>query len=178
MTEETNTLLHAASGAQPQSADDTQTPAPTDPYAAVVLPENSYLQPGDLAAFKQAAGEVKLPAEALQKWLALEETRLQNQNQQAAEAQRQKEAAWVRQTQEELGPQWQEEVSKAVRAADVFGGPELRQLLEETGLGNHPVIVRTFAGIGTRISEDSTPGGVTPGTQTDKTFTQALYGKN
>lgn len=178
MTEENTTPLHAASDAQPQPADSVETPVPTDPYAAVVLPENSYLQTEDLAAFKQTAAEVKLPVEALQKWLELEETRLQNRSQQAAEAQRQQEAAWARQTQEELGPAWQEEVSKAVRAADAFGGPELRQLLEETGLGNHPVIVRTFAGIGTRISEDSTPGGVLPGGETDKTFTQALYGKN
>lgn len=171
MTEQTD--LHASSA--PQNADVPTTPQ--DPYAAVSLPENSLLSADTLAAFKQSAAQLKLPAESLQTWLSYEENRLQAAAEQTENQQRAQQENWARQTQEMFGPRWQEEVSKAVRAADAFGGAPLRQLLEETGLGNHPVIVRTFHAVAKRICEDVTPGGA-PSAQTDKTFTQALYGKN
>ena len=175
MTEQTH--LSAPSEVQPVAVPENQTATPTDPYADVTLAETSCIEAESLAAFKQTAATLNLPAEALQKWLSLEEGRLQGLQKQQEEQKRAQTAAWARQTQEELGPSWQEKVSQAVRAADAFGGPELRQLLEETGLGNHPVIVRTFIGIGKRMSEDITAAG-TSGAQTDKTFSQALYGKN
>ncbi len=168
---EAGTLPPASAAADPRTAQ------PPDPYAAVTLPENSPLDPQTWTAFKQMARAVNLPAQALEQWRALEEARLQQAAQLQADQQLQTLEAWAHQTQDEWGASWQEEVSKAVRAADLFGGPELRQLLEETGLGNHPVIVRTFHAVAQRMSEDVTPGGV-PAAQTDKTFTQALYGKN
>ncbi len=176
MTEQLQPDLNASPAPQ-TPAPSAQAAQPTDPYAAVSLPENSSLSPETFAAFKQVAAEVNLTPDALQKWVSLEETRLQAAAQQAGEQQRQKLAGWARQTEQMFGSHWQEEVSKAVRAADLFGGPQLRQLLEETGLGNHPVMVRTFHTVATRISEDVAPGGA-PGATTDKTFTQALYGKN
>ena len=170
-----NTDLHTSSA----SAETTpaQTMQPQDPYAAIVLPENSPISQDALAAFKQMATQVNLPAKALGQWLSYEENRLQTAADQAQKSQQEQLKNWARQTQETFGPQWQEEVSKAVRAADAFGGPQLRQLLEETGLGNHPVMVRTFHAVAQRICEDVTPGGASNAT-TDKTFTQALYGKN
>ena len=167
MTEQTDLNALPAHEHNPQS---TQS---QDPYAEVSLPENSSLSAADLDAFKQAALQVNLPAQTLQAWLHLEETRLQT----AAQAAQETQAQWAHQTQALFGPAWQEEVSKAVRAADAFGGPELRQLLEETGLGNHPVMVRTFHAVAKCVSEDVTPGGACHATA-DKTFTQALYGKN
>lgn len=182
MTSENNTLLQNPSENQAQLPPQAvhapeQTDTEQDPYAAITLPENSTLPAETLAAFKQAAAEVKLPADALGKWLALEENHRAQTAQQQAQQELDRLEKWAHQTQDEWGETWQEEVSKAVRAADAFGGPELRQLLEETGLGNHPVIVRTFHAVAQCMSEDITPGGV-PSAQTDKTFTQALYGKN
>ena len=178
---EKSTPLQAPSepGSQPAApaAPAPQTAQNPDPYAEVTLPENSALDPQTWSAFKQMAREINLPAQALEQWRALEEARLQQAAQLQADEQLQTLEAWAHQTKDEWGDKWQEEVSKAVRAADLFGGPELRQLLEETGLGNHPAIVRTFHVVAQRISEDVTPGGV-PAAQADKTFTQALYGKN
>lgn len=173
MTEKTDLQ---ASSAAPQTAPE-QTTQPQDPYAEIVLPENSLLSAQTLEAFKQTAADINLPAGALTQWLSREENRLAAAAEQAQQAQQTQLENWARQTQAAFGPQWQEEVSKAVRAADAFGGPQLRQLLEETGLGNHPVIVRTFHAVAQRICEDVTPGGASSAT-TDKTFTQALYGKN
>ena len=146
-----------------------------DPYAAIMRAENSQLTEEDFASLKQAAFSVNLPADALAKWVSLEENRLAQAAEKQAEQTRAQQASWAAQTRESLGVHWQEEVSRAVRAADVFGGPELRQVLEETGLGNHPVIVRTFAEVAKRMREDISLG-VSTSTPADKTFTQALYG--
>jgi len=175
MTEPTD--LHASSAPAENIPAPVQTAQPQDPYAEIVLPENSRISQDTLAAFKQTATQVKLPAQALTAWLAYEENRLQTAADQIAKHQQEQLENWARQTQEIFGPQWQAEVSKAVRAADAFGGAQLRRLLEETGLGNHPVIVRTFHAVAKRICEDLTPGGA-PSVPADKTFTQALYGKN
>ena len=176
MSEENKTNLNVSAGPEPAPAVD-QTTLNQDPYAAVCLPENTSLQAEDLAALKQTAAKEKWPVETLQQCLCALEASLQAYVSKQASQHQQQQEKWVCQVQEEFGPDWQTEVSCAVRAADMFGGPELRQLLEETGLGNHPVIVRTFQAVARCISEDITPGGSTAVAE-DKTFAQALYGKN
>lgn len=42
----------------------------------------------------------------------------------------------------------------AKRAIDAYGTPELMQLLEESGAGSHPEVVRFFYRLGKTISED------------------------
>ncbi len=150
-----------------------QTPQLQDPYAAIVLPENSSLSADMLAALKQQAAQIKLPLPTVQKWVEQENNRLNQQAKQQAHEKQEQVRVWAQETRALYG---EEEISRAVRAADAFGGPELRQLLEETGLGNHPAIVRTFAAVGKRIAEDISVVG-TAQASTDKTFTQALYAK-
>ena len=43
----------------------------------------------------------------------------------------------------------------AKKAMDTFGTPELKTLLNESGLGNHPEVIRAFYRAGKAISEDS-----------------------
>ena len=50
-------------------------------------------------------------------------------------------------------------LGKAKAALDRFGTPEFKKLLTETGLGNHPEIIRFAYRIGQTIKEDD-PGGV------------------
>ena len=163
------TDLNASSASE--NAD--QTPQLQDPYAAIVLPENSFLSADMLAALKQQAAQIKLPLPVVQKWVEQENNRLDQQVKQQAHEKQEQVRVWAQETRALYD---EEEISRAVRAADAFGGPELRQLLEETGLGNHPAIVRTFAAVGKRIAEDISVVG-TAQANTDKTFTQALYAK-
>ena len=46
-----------------------------------------------------------------------------------------------------------ENLSVAKKAIDTFGSPELKGLLDATGLGNHPEVLRTFIKVGKAISE-------------------------
>ena len=59
------------------------------------------------------------------------------------------------------GPALAENLSVAKKALDAFGTAELRTLLNESGLGNHPEIVRLFFRAGKAISEDRVVTGST-----------------
>lgn len=54
----------------------------------------------------------------------------------------------------------------ARKALENFGSPELRTLLDETGLGNHPEVIRFMFRAGKAISEDGFVGGKPSGATT------------
>jgi hypothetical protein len=52
------------------------------------------------------------------------------------------------------GDKMQERLGVASRALDRFGTPELKELLNSSGLGNHPEVIRFFYRAGSKITED------------------------
>lgn len=55
------------------------------------------------------------------------------------------------------GQNWDKSIAASAKALDLLGltkGTPFRTLLNETGLGNHPEMIRAFARIGERVSED------------------------
>ena len=147
-----------------------------DVYQTVKLADCLKGQEENFASFKKLAAELNLPAEAVQKLMDWEanvglEAKKKRNSTRGEILQK-----WTQQTKEMLGPKYQQEIGRALRAVEQFGGEELRQLLDATGLGNHPTIVKTFHGIAQCISEDHSIGAVNQ-KRTDKTFAEALYGK-
>jgi hypothetical protein len=55
----------------------------------------------------------------------------------------------------EWGAHFDTKVAQAARAARYFGGEALVSMLDETGLGNHPELVRAFARAGALLGEDA-----------------------
>lgn len=53
------------------------------------------------------------------------------------------------------GEQYAANLGLARKAMDAFATDELRQLLDQTGLGDHPEVIRVFYRAGKAISEDS-----------------------
>lgn len=53
------------------------------------------------------------------------------------------------------GPQFKEQVALADKALQKYGTPELRQLFNDTYVGDHPEMIRVFARIGKAMSEDT-----------------------
>ena len=139
------------------------------------LPAQFPYTPADWEGFKQLTQQLGLNQEQVEQLLAFETACAAHQTQLRQEDKQKQAVSWARQTRAIYGAGLEEEITFALRAANTFGGPELRALLEETGLGNHPVVIRTLSGIGRTISEDACPGG-TPAAPQDKTFAQALYG--
>lgn len=75
------------------------------------------------------------------------------------------------------GKALQENLQAGRRALATHGTPELKALLDNTGLGNHPEVVRFFMRIGKTIPvEDKVVSGERSGSST-KTFAERIYGK-
>lgn len=59
---------------------------------------------------------------------------------------------WAAQATKDVG---KEGIDKARIAAKEFGGKELTDFLDNSGLGNHPLLVKLFANIGNKMSEST-----------------------
>lgn len=106
-----------------------------------------------LGEFKATAKELKLSQEAAQRLADLQVKALGKQAEQMANVR----AQWLEQTKTDKefgGEALAENLGVAKKAMEAFATPQLRQLLNESGLGNHPEIVRAFVRVGKAISED------------------------
>ncbi|WP_375650698.1 hypothetical protein [Bartonella sp. OT172YNZD] len=56
------------------------------------------------------------------------------------------------------GEKLQENLAIAQRAMGQFGSPELKEFLNQSGLGNHPELIRAFYRVGKNMSEDGYVG--------------------
>ena len=65
------------------------------------------------------------------------------------------------------GDKLPENLAVARKALETFGTPELKALLNESGLGNHPEVIRFFYRSGKAISEDRVIRGGAAGQPTD-----------
>jgi len=70
----------------------------------------------------------------------------QSREQQAAE--------WQKQVEQEFGKELPVKLAQASQAVQVMGGDELLTVLNQAGLGDHPVVVRAFAKMGAELAED------------------------
>lgn len=153
-----------------------KTTSDTDEYKELHLPPQLQACEENLAAFKKLAAELKLPAQTAKKLVQWETAAavasVQNAREQRAEILQR----WTDQTKEMLGARYEQKLAYALDAAQRFGGDELRALLDVTGLGSHPAVVKAFYQISRQLAEDSSVAGSAKA-ETDKTFAEALYGK-
>lgn len=74
----------------------------------------------------------------------------------------------------EWGTEFDGNLKVAQRAIGRFAPPELKSLLDETGMGNHPAFLKAFLQIGKMIQEDTPPTGQQPATR--KSNEDVFYG--
>jgi hypothetical protein len=131
--------------------------------------------------------ELKLTNEQANKVAALvpkvQERLIQQQNDAFAETRTQ----WAKQAQEDPeigGKNWKSTQSLAAKALDHFVGPaaddkgnknEFRQLLDDTGLGNHPAMIRFCRKVGEGLAEDGTLARGSEGPRAKPDRLEALY---
>jgi hypothetical protein len=65
------------------------------------------------------------------------------------------------------GDKLAENLGVARKALEAFGTPELKDVLNSTGLGNHPAVIKVFYKFGKAISEDRFVTGGAKGPETD-----------
>lgn len=189
---------NAQAGADTSSADNGGTPAGNeqdkgaeqqakDPKAdpgkpAVAAPEKYEFKPAEgqeldaeaVKAFEPIARELNLSNEQAQKLVDVYGSKIMPKlvEQQAAQWQQQIEQ-WAEQVKADKDLGTDTSIGAAQKAMDKFGSPELKQYLNETGLGNHPELVRIFANIGKAMSED---GLVTGNSGGAKSAADVLFG--
>lgn len=107
--------------------------------------------------FEPIAKELGLTQEQADTMVKLHAESIQRAQQQARDNWAQQLETWQTELREDPdfgGAKFDENVATAVKAVEQFGSPGLKEALEQTGMGNHPELVRTFAAIGKAISED------------------------
>jgi len=102
--------------------------------------------------FRQEAHSAKIPAAMAQQMHdSFVERMMGQQNDSVLDQQRTFEG-WNDELKKEYGTAFDEKVGLARRAVRAFGSEDLSGLLDESGLGNHPEMIRAFAKIGAELS--------------------------
>lgn len=156
----------AAEGVQQQATEGQPAQAPAESQQTEAKPqgapeayefqpiEGAALAPEMLERFSGVAKELNLSQDAAQK--VLDEMAPAIQAHQAAQIEAITKG-WAEQStgdKEFGGEKLQENLAVSKKALDTFGTPELRQLLNESGLGNHPEVIRFMYRAGKAIGED------------------------
>lgn len=169
----TDTQQQASEGqtAEGQQAQGEQTEAKAEDKPAAPekyefkAPEGKAFDEAVLTQFSEVAKELNLPQDAAQKILDKVAPAIQARQAEAIQAARTEWANTARIDKEFGGDKLPENLAVAKKALDTFGTPELRALLNESGLGNHPEVIRLMYRAGKAISED----GFVPGSRTSTT---------
>lgn len=126
--------------------------------------------------FSEVAKELNLPQDAAQKVLDKMAPVLAARQAEFLETARTQWADQAKADKEFGGDKLTENLAVAKKALDQFGTPELRTLLNESGLGNHPEVLRVFYRAGKAISEDRfVPGGSGAKAQEGRSAASVLY---
>ena len=127
-------------------------------FNAKVADAPNELDPEVLTAFGDVAKELNLPQEAAQKVLDKVAPVIQAKQAKAIE---QTKTEWANQSQSDQefgGESLAENLDVAKASLKAFGTDALKSLLTETGLGNHPEVIRFMYRAGKAIGEDSYVG--------------------
>lgn len=147
--------------AAPEAQAEAPAEAPGQPYEwqDFTVPEGVQLNEEITTSFKSIREDAKLsPQEKAQSLLDLQgklTQSLMESQEQAQAAQKQQWADQIKADPELGGANFDKTVETAVKAIEQFGSPELRTLLNGTGIGNHPELVKFCHRIGKALSEDS-----------------------
>lgn len=180
VAEPTATPDAPAPEAQPAPVDPTKTPEPTDPakpteepkpaeptpltaesYADLKLPEGLTVDDTLFTEFKTTAAELGIAPDKAPALLNLFNKALGEQNRAVTEAMTSfsnAQTAWTNEINampEFQGDRRTQSLAVLGRVMDEFGSPEVRTVLETTGAGNHPGLVKMLLGMASALVEDS-----------------------
>jgi hypothetical protein len=140
-------------------------------------PQGMEMDQKALDALKTIAKEQKWPKDVAQKVFDLGPKMLADWQQKQTEAAAEVHERWKDEAKADPeigGAKFDATLDTARQALRQVGTPALVEVLNETGLGNHPEVIRLFAKIGSKIAEDSfVPSGKSPGGT--RTFAERLY---
>lgn len=120
-----------------------------------VPPEGHVLDDGVIGKFSEVAKELNLSQTNAQKVLDVMAPAIAERQQAALQTMTAEWADSARADKEFGGDKLDENLAIAKTALEKFATPEFRTLLNDTGLGNHPEVLRVFVRAGKAISPDT-----------------------
>lgn len=123
-------------------------------YADFTAPEGTALDGKVMEQFSEAAKELNLPQDAAQKLIDKMAPIMAARNAEQVEQFSDEWTAASKSDKEFGGEKLTESMTHAKRALDAFATPELKTILNETKLGNHPELVRFMVRAGKALGEE------------------------
>ena len=176
----------AATPAEPAPAEpavppvEGEDPISPESYSDFTLPEGVVLDEALLGKAAPIFKELNLTQEQAQKLVDLQAEMVQEGARSQSESFNQLIEGWQNESKNDKefgGEQFDENVATAKLAIDKFGTPELKQLMEDHGVGNHPEMIRFMWNIGKLMKED-VPGGFSAASSEKKDRTEIMYPKS
>lgn len=137
------------------------------------FPEGVKVNEEKVKSFIALAKELKLTKEQAQKLVDMDSKNIID----ADNAFTSMKEGWKADTLKELGENAEQKLGEAVLAFKQFGDDEFVKLMKDTGLENHPAVVRVFRNIGSKIATDKTVSATSNGVKSSKTMQEILYGE-
>jgi len=159
-----------------ETGEDGQDTAP-ETYADFAMPEGMEPNVELLEAATSIFKELGLTQEQAQKLVDLNAQQVQAGEAGQVEAYNQMMDDWKNDSMQDKefgGDAFEENVGIARAAVDKFGTPELKELLETHGLGNHPEMIRFMIKVG-RLTAEDVPGSSGSPSQSKKDRAETLY---
>lgn len=165
----------AESSAADGDAEGSQTPP--DEYAEFKMPEGVQLDDALMTDALPLFKEMGLTQEAAQKLVDFQASRLQADAQKQVDAFTQLKTDWHEQSvndKEFGGDAFAENVKLAQSAVNKFGTPELKELMEDYGVGNHPEMLRFMVKVG-KLTQEDVPGNNAAASQAKPDIVSTMY---
>ncbi len=143
-------------------------------YEDFKIPAEAIVNQPVLDEFKATAKELNLSQEGAQKLVDLQLKHMEALTKQMQDTFQQIKKDWKDDTIKTLGATAKTDLVKAGRAIEKLGTPELRAMLNETGVGNRKELVKFFVEVGKLVSEDVPVDGKNRTTQ--KSDAELFYG--
>jgi len=147
-----------------EGQEETEVAGAPEEYTTFDLPENFDMNNDTLAEYHTFAKENGLTQEQAQRGVDMVAQMKEAEMNQWVEQQK----SWVEQAKADTeygNDKFDESISVAVKARDSFGTSEFNEMLDSSGLGNHPEMIRFLHRVGKAISEDSVVVGGTTTSQ-------------
>jgi|TARA_R110001583_G_scaffold175476_3_gene330044 hypothetical protein len=144
----------ASDAVEPEGKEEAEVASAPESYEVFDLPDDFDMNEDTLGEYHTFAKENNLTQEQAQRGVDMVAQMKQAEMNQWVEQQK----SWVdtaKQDAEYGGEKFEENIAVAVKARDSFGTSEFNEMLDSSGLGNHPEMIRFLNRVGKAISEDS-----------------------
>jgi len=164
----------------PKKAEADAKPGAPETYEDFTLPDGLAKDEAALDAFKTLAKEHGLTQEAAQKFVDLQAKLVSEMSDASSKAFQEQNETWVSaaKNDKEFGLiKFNENLAVAKSALNTYGNDALKEVLNVTGAGNHPEVIRFLWKIGKEMADGKIHTGGTSGAPEPKSLADRIYTK-